>query len=135
MNQVAAGYVLYGSSTMLVYSTGNGVHGFTFEPSLGEFLLSHSSIRTPDRGRVYSVNESNYFKWTDGVKRYVDWLKMDDKEMTIEGTYKVEGNTFALTMKRGEEEHKQTITIKKLSATEMSTANEEGKVVELKRKK
>ena len=78
VNQVAAGYVLYGSSTMLVYTTGNGVHGFTFEPSLGEFLLSHSSIRTPERGRVYSVNESNYFKWTDGVKRYVDWLKNDD---------------------------------------------------------
>jgi len=78
VNQVAAGYVLYGSSTMLVYTTGNGVHGFTFEPSLGEFLLSHSSIRTPERGRVYSVNESNYFRWTDGVKRYVDWLKMED---------------------------------------------------------
>jgi fructose-1,6-bisphosphatase I len=78
VNQVAAGYVLYGSSTMLVYTTGNGVHGFTFEPSLGEFLLSHSSIRTPERGRVYSVNESNYFKWTDGVKRYVDWLKNED---------------------------------------------------------
>ena len=78
IHQVAAGYVLYGSSTMLIYSTGNGVHGFTFEPSLGEFLLSHTSIRTPDRGRVYSVNESNYFKWTDGVKRYVDWLKNED---------------------------------------------------------
>jgi fructose-1,6-bisphosphatase I len=78
VNQVAAGYVLYGSSTMLVYTTGNGVHGFTFEPSLGEFLLSHTSIRTPERGRVYSVNESNYFKWTDGVKRYVDWLKNED---------------------------------------------------------
>jgi fructose-1,6-bisphosphatase I len=78
VNQVAAGYVLYGSSTMLVYTTGNGVHGFTYEPSLGEFLLSHSSIRTPERGRVYSVNESNYFKWTDGVKRYVDWLKNED---------------------------------------------------------
>ena len=78
VSQVAAGYVLYGSSTMLVYTTGNGVHGFTYEPSLGEFLLSHTSIRTPDRGRVYSVNESNYFKWTDGVKRYVDWLKNED---------------------------------------------------------
>jgi fructose-1,6-bisphosphatase I len=78
VHQVAAGYVLYGSSTMLVYTTGNGVHGFTFEPSLGEFLLSHDSIHTPDRGRVYSVNESNYFKWTDGVKRYVDWLKNED---------------------------------------------------------
>jgi fructose-1,6-bisphosphatase I len=78
VNQCAAGYVLYGSSTMLVYTTGQGVHGFTYEPSLGEFLLSHEVIRTPKRGRVYSVNESNYFKWTDGVKRYVDWLKNED---------------------------------------------------------
>jgi fructose-1,6-bisphosphatase I len=76
--QVCAGYVMYGSSTMLVYTTGRGVHGFTFEPSVGEFLLSHDSIRTPDRGQIYSVNEGNYFKWDEGVKRYVDWLKMED---------------------------------------------------------
>jgi fructose-1,6-bisphosphatase I len=55
------------------------VHGFTFEPSIGEFLLSHSNIRTPKRGRIYSVNEGNYAKWSDGMKRYVDWLKMEDK--------------------------------------------------------
>ncbi len=76
--QVCAGYVMYGSSTMLVYTTGQGVHGFTFEPSVGEFLLSHPDIRTPVRGHIYSVNEGNYFKWDDGVKRYVDWLKMED---------------------------------------------------------
>jgi fructose-1,6-bisphosphatase I len=76
--QVAAGYVMYGSSTMLVFTTGDGVHGFTFEPSLGEFLLSNRHIRTPDHGRIYSVNEGNYVHWHDGVKRYVDWLKMDD---------------------------------------------------------
>jgi len=80
LRQVCAGYVMYGSSTMLVYTTGLGVHGFTFEPSVGEFLLSHDNIRTPDRGQIYSVNEGNYFKWDDGVKRYVDWLKMDDPE-------------------------------------------------------
>jgi len=78
--QLAAGYVMYGSSTMLVYTTGHGVHGFTFEPSLGEFLLSHPDIRIPARGRIYSVNEGNYAHWTEGVKRYVDWLKMDDRE-------------------------------------------------------
>jgi fructose-1,6-bisphosphatase I len=77
--QVCAGYVMYGSSTMLVYTTGHGVHGFTYEPSVGEFLLSHDDIRTPERGQVYSVNEGNYFKWDDGVKRYVDWLKIDDE--------------------------------------------------------
>jgi fructose-1,6-bisphosphatase I len=76
--QLCAGYVLYGSSTMLVYTTGNGVHGFTYEPSIGEFLLSHTNIRTPERGHIYSVNEGNYAKWAEGVKRYVDWLKMED---------------------------------------------------------
>ncbi len=58
--QLCAGYVMYGSSTMLVYTTGDGVHGFTFEPSVGEFLLSHPNIRTPTRGHIYSVNEGNY---------------------------------------------------------------------------
>jgi fructose-1,6-bisphosphatase I len=76
--QVCAGYVMYGSSTMLVYTTGNGVHGFTYEPSVGEFLLSHPDIRTPERGRIYSVNEGNYFRWSEGIKRYVDWLKVED---------------------------------------------------------
>ena len=70
---------MYGSGTMLVYTTGDGVHGFTYEPSLGEFLLSHPNIETPERGRIYSVNEGNYFKWTEGVKRYVDWLKAEDE--------------------------------------------------------
>jgi fructose-1,6-bisphosphatase I len=77
--QVCAGYVLYGTTTMLVYTTGDGAHGFTFEPSIGEFLLSHPRIRTPARGRIYSVNEGNYARWTPGMKRYVDWLKEEDK--------------------------------------------------------
>lgn len=77
--QLCAGYVLYGTTTMLVYTTGDGVHGFTFEPSIGEFLLSHPNIRTPSRGRIYSVNEGNYAKWSEGMKRYVDWLKLEDK--------------------------------------------------------
>jgi fructose-1,6-bisphosphatase I len=76
--QVAAGYVLYGSSTMLVYTTGEGVHGFTFEPSIGEFLLSYPDIKTPERGRIYSVNEGNTLRWDAGFRRYVDWLKMDE---------------------------------------------------------
>jgi len=80
--QLAAGYVMYGSSTMLVYTTGDGVHGFTYESTLGEFLLSNTYVRMPERGRIYSVNEGNYIHWDDGVKRYVDWLKMDDHEHT-----------------------------------------------------
>ncbi len=74
--QVAAGYVLYGSSTMLVYTTGNGVHGFTLDPSIGEFLLSHPSMRIPSPGqRIYSVNEGNYKNWLEPQCRLIDRLK------------------------------------------------------------
>ena len=76
--QIAAGYVVYGSSTMLVYTTGDGVHGFTLDPSIGEFLLSHENIRTPKRGKVYSVNEGNYRYWGDGVKKYIKYLQEED---------------------------------------------------------
>jgi fructose-1,6-bisphosphatase I len=79
--QVAAGYVVYGSSTMLVYTTGHGVHGFTLEPSIGEFLLSHPNIRIPTPGqRIYSVNEGNYGKWSAEQRRLVDHLKGLDGE-------------------------------------------------------
>jgi fructose-1,6-bisphosphatase I len=65
VRQVAAGYVIYGSSTMLVYTTGNGVHGFTLDPSIGEFILSHPFMRIPSPGqRIYSVNEGNFVNWT-----------------------------------------------------------------------
>jgi fructose-1,6-bisphosphatase I len=74
--QVGAGYVLYGSSTMLVYTTGAGAHGFTLDPSIGEFLLSHPDIRMPDPPqRIYSVNEGNYRRWTDRQRALVDRLK------------------------------------------------------------
>jgi fructose-1,6-bisphosphatase I len=80
--QVAAGYVVYGSSTMLVYTTGNGVHGFTLEPSIGEFLLSHPDIRIPEPEgqRIYSVNEGNYGRWSEEQRRLVDHLKGADGE-------------------------------------------------------
>jgi fructose-1,6-bisphosphatase I len=79
--QVAAGYVVYGSSTMLVYTTGAGVHGFTLDPSIGEFLLSHPDMRFPSPGqRIYSVNEGNYARWSAGQKRLVDHLKGCDGE-------------------------------------------------------
>ncbi|MGH7645027.1 MAG: class 1 fructose-bisphosphatase [Gemmatimonadales bacterium] len=73
--QVAAGYIVYGSSTVLVYTTGGGVHGFTLDPTIGEFLLSHPDIRTPAVGKYYSVNESNWNKWTPGVQRVVGAFK------------------------------------------------------------
>lgn len=76
--QVAAGYIIYGSSTMLVYTTGNGVNGFTLEPSLGEFCLSHPDMIIPDHGRIYSVNEGNYIRFPEGVRRYVRYCQEED---------------------------------------------------------
>lgn len=77
--QVGAGYVIYGSSTMLVYTTGDGVHGFTLDPSIGEFLLSHEDIRIPRRGKIYSVNEGNSHRWSEGMRNYVQYLREEDK--------------------------------------------------------
>ena len=77
--QIAAGYVVYGSSTMLVYTTGDGVNGFTLDPTIGEFLLSHPNIQTPRRGKIYSINEGNYNSWEDGLKAYVKWVQREDE--------------------------------------------------------
>ena len=71
--QVAAGYVLYGTSTMLVYTTGNGVNGFTLDPSIGEFCLSHRDMKIPDRGNYYSVNQGYYLKFDLEMRRYIDY--------------------------------------------------------------
>ncbi len=81
-NQVGAGYIVYGSSTMLVYTAGRGqgVHGFTLDPSVGEFFLSHPDIKIPDKGNIYSVNEGNYNYWCEGTKKYIDYLKNSDKD-------------------------------------------------------
>ncbi|MDY6839405.1 MAG: class 1 fructose-bisphosphatase [Thermodesulfobacteriota bacterium] len=85
--QVAAGYFIYGSSTMMVYTTGQGVHGFTLFPSIGEFLLSHENIRIPERGKIFSVNESYYQYWTDGVRRLVDHFKSPDTKPAYTARY------------------------------------------------
>lgn len=76
--QVAAGYVIYGSSTMLVYTTGKGVNGFTLDPSIGEFCLSHPQMKAPEDGRLYSFNEGNYNTFSKGLQKYCDWVKEDD---------------------------------------------------------
>lgn len=76
--QVAAGYVLYGPGTLLVYTSGAGVHQFTLDPSIGEFVLSASHLRMPARGKVYSVNEGNYTKWPASTQRFVDCLRAKD---------------------------------------------------------
>jgi fructose-1,6-bisphosphatase I len=84
---VAGGYLVYGSSTMLVYTTGHGVNGFTLDPTIGEFLLSHPNVRIPDTPRYYSVNHGNEQYWTEGVRRYTRWLQGE------------EGNAEALGMR------------------------------------
>ncbi len=78
--QVAAGYIIYGSSSMLVYSTGEGVHGFTLDPSVGEFYLSHPDIKMPHKSKYFSVNEGNYHYWDDPVRNYIEYLKETDKK-------------------------------------------------------
>ena len=72
LKQVAAGYVLYGTSTILVYTTGSGVNGFTLDPSIGEFCLSHRNMRIPDNGKFYSVNQGYYSKFDLEMRRYID---------------------------------------------------------------
>jgi fructose-1,6-bisphosphatase I len=78
--QVAAGYVIYGSSTILVYTTGNGVNGFTLDPSIGEFCLSHPNIQTPKDSNIYSLNEGNAAHFPEGIKNYIAWCKEVNKE-------------------------------------------------------
>ncbi|MFN8249788.1 MAG: class 1 fructose-bisphosphatase [Ferruginibacter sp.] len=78
-NQVAAGYVIYGSSTMLVYATRRGVNGFTLDQSIGEFTLSHPDIKCPDKGKIYSVNHGNFFQYDEKVKQYITACQKKDK--------------------------------------------------------
>ena len=77
---VAAGYIIYGSSTMLVLSVGDGVHGFTFDPSIGVFFLSNESIKFPKTGKIYSLNEGNYPFFSDGIKSFLQYCKEDDPQ-------------------------------------------------------
>lgn len=75
---VAAGYIVYGSSTMFVYTTGDGVHGFTLDPSIGEFLLSHPNIRLPEPPKYYSANQGYQSRWSEGIQRYTRWLRGEE---------------------------------------------------------
>lgn len=78
--QAAAGYIIYGSSTMLVYTTGSGVNGFTLDPSIGEFCLSHPNLTTPKLGSIYSVNQGNFYSFPEGVKEYIRYCREIDFE-------------------------------------------------------
>lgn len=85
--QVAAGYVIYGSSTMLVYTTGNGVNGFTLDISIGEFCLSHSNIKTPQTAKTYSVNQGNYMSFPENIKNFVDYCMSNNDKKTFSLRY------------------------------------------------
>ncbi|MDL1914219.1 MAG: class 1 fructose-bisphosphatase [Bergeyella sp.] len=85
--QVAAGYVVYGSSTMLVYTTGHGVNGFTLDPSLGTYYLSHPNITFPKTGKIYSINEGNYIKFPQGVKDYIKHCQKEEEDRPYTSRY------------------------------------------------
>lgn len=91
----AAGYILYGSSTMFIYTTGLGVHAFTLDPTIGEFLLSDEFLCTPERGKIYSINDGNYNYWTPGTRRYIDFLREKDPETNRPYTSRYIGSLVA----------------------------------------
>lgn len=93
--QVAAGYIIYGSSTMLVYTTGKGVNGFTLDPSIGEFCLSHPDMKIPPKGYVYSINEGNYLKFPQGIKSYIKYCQEEDIETNRPYTSRYIGSMVA----------------------------------------
>jgi fructose-1,6-bisphosphatase I len=93
--QVAAGYVVYGSSTMLVYTTGKGVNGFTLDPSIGEFCLSHPEMRIPKDGLIYSINEGYYVHFPDGVKKFIKYCQVEDKTTSRPYTSRYTGSMVA----------------------------------------
>jgi fructose-1,6-bisphosphatase I len=93
--QVAAGYVIYGSSTMLVYTTGKGVNGFTLDPSIGEFCLSHPKMKIPKDGTIYSINEGNYVHFPEGVKKYLKYCQVEDNSTSRPFTSRYIGSMVA----------------------------------------
>lgn len=93
--QVAAGYVIYGSSTMLVYTTGKGVNGFTLDPSIGEFCLSHPDMKIPKDGTIYSINEGNYVHFPDGVKKFLKYCQIEDEQTSRPYTSRYIGSMVA----------------------------------------
>ena len=86
-NQVAAGYVIYGTSTMLVYTTGHGVNGFTLNPAIGTFYLSHPNMQFPETGKIYSINEGNYVHFPEGVKQYIKYCQMEEGDRPYTSRY------------------------------------------------
>lgn len=87
INQVAAGYIIYGTSTMLVYTTGDGVNGFTLNPAIGTFYLSHPNMQFPETGKIYSVNEGNYIHFPQGVKDYIKYCQREEGDRPYTSRY------------------------------------------------
>ena len=87
INQVAAGYIIYGTSTMLVYTTGHGVNGFTLNPALGTFYLSHPNMKFPETGKLYSINEGNYIHFPQGVKDYIKYCQLEEEDRPYTSRY------------------------------------------------
>ena len=85
--QVAAGYIVYGTSTMLVYTTGNGVNGFTLNPAIGSWYLSHPNMRFPEDGEIYSVNEGNYLDFPNGIKKYIKYCQAEQDNRPYTSRY------------------------------------------------
>ena len=86
-NQVAAGYIIYGTSTMLVYTTGDGVNGFTLNPAIGSFYHSHANLKFPKKGSIYSINEGNYLQFPDYVKKYLKFCQMEEDDRPYTSRY------------------------------------------------
>lgn len=87
IRQVAAGYIIYGTSTMLVYTTGHGVNGFTLNPAIGTFYLSHPQMQFPETGKIYSINEGNYIHFPQGVKDYIKYCQMEEGDRPYTSRY------------------------------------------------
>src|SRR5690606_33727723 len=87
INQVAAGYIIYGSSTMIVYTTGHGVNGFTLNPAIGTYYLSHPNMQAPEDGKIYSINEGNYVHFPQGVKDYIKYCQTEEGDRPYTSRY------------------------------------------------
>ncbi len=95
VEQLAAGYVIYGSSTMLVYTTGNGVNGFTYDPGIGVFVLSHPTMQFPKKGKIYSMNEGNFYRSSKGIQAYIKYAQTIDKDTNRPYTARYIGSLVA----------------------------------------
>src|SRR3546814_4167345 len=115
IRQVAAGYVIYGSSTMLVYTTGRGTNGFTLDPSIGGFCLSHPDMDMPKTGTIYSVNEGYYVHFPEGVKQYIKYCQVEDAASNRPYISRYVGSAVADIHRRSEEHTSELKSLMRIS--------------------